>query len=54
MTGQDQGLLGTKSNVTYVFVDDSKIIDNVNITMSTAKTVKVNVASAEKKVSFAV
>ena len=50
MTGQDQGLLGTKSNVTYVFVDDSKIIDNVNITMSTAKTVKVNVASAEKKV----
>ena len=54
MTGQDQGLLGTKSNVTYVFVDDSKIIDNVNITMSTAKTVKVNVASAEKKVSCAV
>jgi len=50
MTGQDSGLLGAKSNVTYVFVDDSKIIENVNFTMSTAKTVKMAIAANEKKV----
>ena len=42
-----------RSDVVLHFTD-SKIIDNVNITMSTAKTVKVNVASAEQKVSCAV
>lgn len=50
MTGQSDGLLGEKSNVTYVFVDDSKVIDNVNFTMSTSKTVKMAKAFNEKKV----
>ena len=52
MTGQGEGLLGEKGNVTYVYVDDSKLIENVNITMSTTKTVKLATAANEKKVCF--
>jgi len=50
MTGQGEGLLGEKGNVTYVYVDDSKLIENVNITMSTTKTAKLATAANEKKV----
>ena len=52
ITGQDSGLLkGAKSNVTYVYVDDSKGVGNINITMSSVKTLALQKAAQEKKVA---
>jgi len=39
------------SNVTYVYVDDSKSVTNINITMSAIKTMSLAKAANEKKVA---
>ena len=50
ITGQAADAQNGNNNVTYIYVDDSKGVTNINITMSTIKTLSLSKAANEKKV----